>query len=224
MPDKKPLIIVCGGGFAREVIWLARDCSAEWDIMGILDDTPSLQGQEICGIPVLGTIDCWPTFSGAWFVVAVGSPRNRRIIVTRMESRGPVKFATLIHPTALLSDYVKIKEGSIITARCILTTQIELGRHTIVNLACTIGHDVITGDFCTLAPQVALSGNVTLGHGVEIGTGAAVIEKLTIGTGTLIGAGSLLTKTCPDNVLAVGIPARQIKNLESFELSYYKNP
>ena len=68
MTSLKKLIIVCGGGFAREVIWLARECN-EWEIIGILDDTPNLQGQIFCDVPVLGTIEEWPTFKETFFVV-----------------------------------------------------------------------------------------------------------------------------------------------------------
>lgn len=214
---KKPLIIVCGGGLAREVIWLARECSDEWEVVGVLDDTPALQGTELCDVPVLGNINEWQLFDDAYFVVALGSPRSRKSIVEKMESQGKVPFGTLIHPSVNYSQYVSFGEGCIITAGCILTTQITLGRHCICNLSSTVGHDVTFGDYVTIAPQVAISGNVNLYSGVEIGTGAVLIEKLTVGSGSLVGAGSVLTKPVPENVIVVGAPARQIKTLPSFE-------
>lgn len=217
MSKKRPLIIVCGGGFAREVIWLARECNDEWDVIGVLDDTPALQGTMLSNVPVLGYIDEWQRFSDASFAVAIGSPRSRKNIVERMESQGKVPFATLIHKSVNYSRYVSFGEGCIITAGCILTTQIALGRHCICNLSSTIGHDATFGDYVTIAPHVAISGNTTLGSGVEIGTGAILIEKLTIELGSFVGAGALVTKPVPKNVLVVGAPARQIKTLPSFE-------
>jgi len=217
MSGKKPLIILCGGGFAREVIWLARECSDEWNVIGILDDTPTLQGTKLSDVPVLGNIDEWRQFNDAFFVVAIGSPRFRKTIVERMESQGKVQFGTLIHPSVKCSQYISFGEGCIITAGCILTTQITLGRHCICNLSSTVGHDVSFGEYVTIAPRVAISGNTTLGSGVEIGTGAVLIEKLSVGSGSFVGAGALVTKTVPENVLVVGAPARQIKTLPSFE-------
>lgn len=215
MQDNK-LIVVGGGGFCREVIWLARECSEKWDIIGILDDNPDICGHVFCGVKVLGGIAECKNYSDASFVVAVGTPRTRKAIVGRMKSSGNVQFATLIHNSVLKSDYVKIGSGSIITAGCILTTQITLGQHSIVNLACTIGHDVFAGDFCNLAPQVAVSGNVTFGDGVEVGTGSTIIQGLTLGEGSFVGAGAVVSKDVPPNVLVVGCPARQIKRLEEF--------
>jgi len=216
MGKKKPLIIVCGGGFAREVMWLARECDDKWDLIGVLDDTPELQGTELCNVPVLGCIDEWQRFKDANFVVALGSPRFRKSIVNRMESQGKVQFATLVHPLVKLSNYVSLGEGCIITAGCILTTQITLGSHCICNLSSTIGHDVIFGEYVTLAPQVAISGNILLGDGVEVGTGAVLIEKITVGEGSFVGAGAVVTKSVQNNVLVVGSPARQIKTLTPF--------
>lgn len=216
MTKTNKLIIVGGGGFCREVIWLARECSEKWNIIGILDDNPTMIGQTFCGIEVLGNVADCMNYPDASFVVAVGTPRTRRSIVNRMLSYGNVSFATLIHSSVLKSEYIEIGAGSIITAGCILTTQIILGQHTIVNLACTIGHDVVAGDFCTLAPQIAVSGNVTFEDGVEVGTGSTIIQGLTLGQGSFVGAGAVVSKNIPPNVLAVGCPARQIKTLEDF--------
>ena len=216
METRKSLIIVGGGGFCREVIWLARECSSLWDVKGILDDNPDVQGESFCDIPVLGPVSDWLTYNDSWFCVAIGSPRTRKKVVEKMCSIGIPKFATLIHPSVLMSDYVQIGEGSIITAGCILTTQITLRCHTIVNLATSFGHDVVTGDYCTTAPHVAISGNVTMGNGVEVGTGAVIIQGITLGTGSFMGAGAVVSKNMPENILAVGCPARQVKHLDPF--------
>jgi sugar O-acyltransferase (sialic acid O-acetyltransferase NeuD family) len=216
MSKKKPLIIVGGGGFSREVIWLAKECHADWDVCGVLDDNPAMLGRQLCDIRVLGTVETCVDYSECWFVIAVGSPRTRKTIALKMEQKGPLQFATLVHPSVMKSAYVDIGDGSIVSAGCILTTQISMGRHSIINLACTIGHDVRIGDYCTIAPRVAVSGNVTMGNGVELGTGSVLIQGLSLGDGSFVGAGAVVSKDIPDNIFAAGSPARGIKTLEVF--------
>jgi acetyltransferase-like isoleucine patch superfamily enzyme len=52
----------------------------------------------------------------------------------------------------------------------------------------------------------------TIKKGSSIGAGS-VILPVTVGNNSLIGAGSLVTEDIPDNVLALGNPARVIRKL-----------
>ena len=81
-----------------------------------------------------------------------------------------------------------------ICAGTVLTTNVKLGRHVQVNPGCTIGHDVVVGDYSTLAPGVHVSGWVHLGERVYVGTGAVIVggardNPLTVGNDAVIGAG-----------------------------------
>ncbi len=210
------LIVIGGGGFAREVIWLAESLPEKWRVMGVLDDAEGMQGNLVGPVPVLGKISNWPKYKEAQFAVAVGAPRTRRAIVNTMRAYGEPEFATLIHPSALYSAYILFGKGTIVTAGCILTTDITIGEHCILNLGVTVGHDVKVGNYCTLAPQASISGQVKIADGVEIGTGATIVQQLKIGTGSLLGAGSVVTKDVEDNVFVIGAPARHVRQLEVF--------
>ena len=43
-----------------------------------------------------------------------------------------------------------------------------------------------------------------------IGAGTIVLGGVTIGDNTVIGAGSVVTKSIPSNVIAVGVPCRVV--------------
>lgn len=62
-------------------------------------------------------------------------------------------------------------------------------------------------------------GRIKIGNNVYIGTGAYVMPGVTIGNNCIIGAGAIVTKNIPDNSVAVGIPAKVIKNIDE----YYHN-
>ena len=133
-----------------------------------------------------------------------------------MSSTGSPKFGTLVHPSVHKSFYIELGEGSVITAGCVVTTQIRLGRHNIVNINSTLGHDCVFGDYCTVAPIVAVSGNVTLEDGVEVGTGASLRQGIRLGKGSMVGMGAVVTKDVEENGLVVGNPAKLMKILDPF--------
>ncbi len=209
----KDLIIVGASGFGREVAWLVERINEEeptWNLLGFLDDDSELTGQTVDDHPVLGTCDAVSAYLNTWYVCAIGSAKARKQVIEKL---GNVKFATLIDPSAIISQRVSISEGTIICAGNIITVDIEIGRHVIINLDCTIGHDAVLNDFVTLYPSVNVSGLVTIAEATEIGTGVQIIQDKKIGANTIVGAGAVVVKDISDCCMAVGNPARTIKVL-----------
>lgn len=54
---------------------------------------------------------------------------------------------------------------------------------------------------------------ITLGDNVWLGGGVIVCPGVTIGENTVVGAGAVVTRDLPDNVVAVGNPARVTRKL-----------
>ena len=209
------LIIVGAGGFAREVAWLVERINTRtptWKILGFLDDDPTIQQMKINNYPVLGTVDCASNYPEVNFICAIGSSRTREKVVSKIKSMMPdVRFATLIDPTVELSDYVSIGEGTIICAHSIITVNIKIGVHAIINLDCTVGHDAELGDYVTLYPSVNVSGITAIGRCTELGTGMQIIQGKCVGEYSIIGAGAVVVKDIPSYCTAVGSPAKPIK-------------
>lgn len=125
--------------------------------------------------------------------------------------RTGVQFATLVDPSVMRSDRIAIGEGTIICAGAILTVDITIGKHVIINLDCTVGHDALIGDFVTLYPSVNISGNTVINDEVEFGTGSQIIQGKEVGSGSIIGPGAVVVRDIPQGCTAVGLPARPIK-------------
>ncbi|MYM36168.1 acetyltransferase [Duganella sp. FT94W] len=214
MSNAHTLIIVGASGHALNVHFLAERLDVP--IKGFLDDNPETWGNEILGSVVLGSIDSWIEHSECQFIVAVGSPRVRRRIVEQMERLGSPNYATLIDPAAVASGRkVTIGAGSVICAGAMLTTQISLGKHGVINRNATVGHDAQMGDYVTIAPLAAVSGHVTLADLVEVGTGACIRQGVTMAPGSMLGMGGVLTQNTDDNAVMVGNPARLLRHLPS---------
>ena len=167
-----------------------------------------MQGAEIDGYKVVGSIAYLNSLSNVWAVCAIGNAMVRKMVIKRLKN---VHFAKLIDPSAKISDRASIGEGSIICAGSIITVDVHIGKHNIVNLNCTIGHDTVLSDFVTLYPNVNISGQVSIGELVEFGTGSQIIQGLKIATGANIGAGAVVVKNIEDDGIYAGCPARKIK-------------
>lgn len=83
-----------------------------------------------------------------------------------------------------------------------------------------VGRDFIIHQGVTLGARGEAHelSNPTIGDYVEIGTGAKVLGKLTVGNYARVGANSVLLCDIPDNGVAVGIPARLVKNRDKNEV------
>jgi len=211
----KDLIIFGASGFGREVAWLIERINQKmptWNLLGFIDDDDTIQGKEINGYKVLGKVQDIVRFPESFFVCAVGAAKTREIIVQRMRELNPgIRFATVVDPSAEISGLVKLGEGSVVCAHTIITVNIEIGNHVIINLDCTIGHDAKIHDFVTLYPSVNVSGITDIGHAAELGTGTQIIQGKAVGEYSIIGAGAVVVKDIPAKCTAVGSPARPIK-------------
>ncbi len=111
--------------------------------------------------------------------------------------------------------------------------QLTIGAHGFVNFG-LVALDVAPiaiGDNCQIGPNVQLlaashptepgprrdkletAAPIAIGENVWLGGGAIVLAGVTIGDDSVIGAGAVVTKNVPAGVIAVGNPARVIREL-----------
>jgi sugar O-acyltransferase (sialic acid O-acetyltransferase NeuD family) len=213
----RPLAIVGAGGLGREIAVLVaqlNEAGAAWDLRGFYDDraptTPTLGGLPYLG--TLATLNATP--SPLAVAVAVGSSASRAAVVARLTSPH-LSFPALVHPQVALrpTQRVVLGEGCLIQRGCILTCDITLGRFVLLNLGCTLGHDSVLEDFCSLMPHANVGGGAHLGTGAYLGTNATVIHQVRVGAGTTVGAGAVAVRDLPPHCTAVGVPAKPITKL-----------
>lgn len=221
MPTEQ-IAIYGAGGFGREVAYWIEDCQQAHGTMQavcFVDDDQANHGTILNDLPVMGLAEARERFPQAKIVGAVGSPQVRERLMEKAAAAG-FGFATVLHPRIECSRWVEIGAGTVICAGNMLTTNIVLGKHVQINMDCTLGHDVLMGDYATLAPGVHISGYVHLGKRVYVGTGAVFIhgiedEPLVIGKDVVVGAGACVTRSVPAGSTVVGVPARPIERRTS---------
>lgn len=107
------------------------------------------------------------------------------------------------------------------------------------NLTLVDDTDIFIGDSCMFAPNVILATGthpvlpelreqvyqfnlpIHIGNCVWLGAGAIVLPGVTIGDNTVVGAGSVVTKDLPANVVAVGNPARILREIGAYDKECY---
>lgn len=135
------------------------------------------------------------------FIISIGNNHIRKLVSQKLQF---AKFGIAIHPSAIISPYAEIGEGSVIMQGAIIQSGAKIGKHCIINTGASVDHDCTIGDFVHISPKVALCGNVTVGDGTQIGVGSSVVPGVKIGCWSLVCAGSVVTKEIPDNCIAAG--------------------
>lgn len=210
-----PLLIYGAGGLGREVLSLARSVKG-FKPIGFLDDTIAPR-TEINDLRVLGSVEVLNAFHDPiHLVLALGDPLSKAAVLKRIDP-ARVIYPVLKHPSVILQDEyaIKIGEGSILCAGAVLTNDIVLGKHVLLNLNCTVGHDTRIGDCSSIMPGVNIAGQVTIGEAVLIGSGANIKNRVRIGDQSKIGMGAAVIQDIGPGVTAVGVPAKVVLHSSS---------
>jgi sugar O-acyltransferase (sialic acid O-acetyltransferase NeuD family) len=140
-------------------------------------------------------------------MVAVSDVNDRKRIVDSLPKE--TTYFTFVHPTVLSMDNnIEIGEGSFIGAYSILTTNIKVGKHSILNRGNQIGHDCSIGDYFSAMPGAVVSGNVIIGEKVYMGTNSSIKEKLHISSNVVIGSNGSVVKNIITDGVYVGVPVK----------------
>lgn len=144
-------------------------------------------------------------------VVAIGNSALRKKVVEDILPK-ETKYFTFIHPSAqILDSNIVIGEGTVVCANSILTTNVKIGKHCHLNLATTIGHDTVIGDYFTTAPGVHVSGNCIIEDCVYLGTNSSIREKIKINKNVTVGLNSGIVKDIFEEGIFVGTPGKRIE-------------
>jgi sugar O-acyltransferase (sialic acid O-acetyltransferase NeuD family) len=142
-------------------------------------------------------------------MIAIANPKIRKEILSKLPKN--TKFFSWIHPTSLVLDNVEIGEGTFIGAYSIITTNIKIGNHAILNRMNQIGHDCVIGDFFSAMPGSIVSGNVNIKDSVYLGNNSCIRENLTIHSDITIGMNGSVIKDITEPGVYVGVPVKKIK-------------
>lgn len=122
---------------------------------------------------------------------------------------------TGIEPEIIIGDNVELGDHSHITCtnKIVISSGVLTGKRILIT---DNSHGNVTLEQMQVAPKhrpVVSKGRVFIGENVWIGEKASIMPGVTIGEGAIIGANAVVTSDIPPYSVAVGCPARIVKQL-----------
>lgn len=144
--------------------------------------------------------------------VAIGNNAIRLSKQRALEQAG-YSVASVVHSAAIVSDTAILGRGVVVMAGAVVNAGAVLGCSVIVNSLAVVEHDCILADGVHISPGACLAGGVKVGELSWVGIGASIIQLKTVGKNVTIGANAAVVTDIPDDVVAVGVPAKVIRHL-----------
>jgi sugar O-acyltransferase (sialic acid O-acetyltransferase NeuD family) len=210
------LVLWGASGHGKVVLDVAR-ATGGFRTISFIDDACEEPGREFCDRLVYGADRYLDSLGGpvhSQYLVSIGQNVIREKCFARALACGLLP-ATLIHPSAIVSDSARIAEGSVVMPRVVINASAQIGRNCIINTAAVVEHDCRIGDHVHLSPGVLLGGGVTVHSFAHVGIGAVALPGAEIGEGAVVGAGAVVLDSVPPGATVIGVPARALALMRS---------
>lgn len=214
MPARKVILL----GASRNSLDIAEMLDAinsapghqAYECVGLVDDDPTLHGQTIAGLPVLGSLASARDHDGAWFVNGIGSPANfwKKDEIIAAAGINLDRFATLVHPAASVARSAVLGPGTVILPHATVCSHARVGSHAYIGPSAVVSHDSVIGDYTCITAGVSVAGAARVGARCYLGTNSCIREKIRIGDGSLVGMGSVVVSDVAEQTMVFGNPAR----------------
>lgn len=143
-------------------------------------------------------------------LVAIGD-NVTRLNKQKLLTQAGANFEALIHPSASVSQYANIGDGTVIMANAVVNPFSRIGTSCIINTSASVDHDCVISDGVHISPGAHLAGAVNIGIASWVGIGARVRQLTSIGEHVVVGAGATVVQNIADNQVVIGTPAKTVK-------------
>lgn len=160
-------------------------------------------------------------------IVNIDEPKKSLVNVTIGENVKIYNFVNAyecnIGDNTKIGAFVEIQKGAVVGMNCKISSHTFICEGVHIDDNCFIGHGVMfINDLfpraTTLEGKMQTDNDWTclktiVKTGASIGSNATILGGITIGKNAMIGAGAVVTKDVPDNMIALGNPAKLYRSI-----------
>jgi len=204
--DKPPLLVLGFGGNALDAF---DTISNSYEIIGFIDDSPERQKLTFEGIPVYSR-EVLKKYEDVKVISLIGAEYNFRVrdkIISDFKIPDR-RFATIVHPRAVISKQAKLGHDVIVFAGAVITANAIIGNHIFILPNTVIHHDVCISDYSMIGSNVTIAGNVMIGKSCYIGSASSIKNGMNLGDGCMIGMAANVVCSVHAGSIVVGNPAK----------------
>ncbi len=186
------------------------------------------------------------------FVLIGQCPPGKTFEPLRIGENAVIRSHSVLYAGNIIGNNFQTGHGVMVRENNLIGNDVSIGTHSVVERDNIIGDGVRIHSNCFIPEFVEIGKKAWLGPGVvvlntihppcpsfeecarsnyigenaKIGGNVTLMPRVRIGKNSLIGAGSVVTRDIPDNVVAVGSPARVMKSLDDLDclLHFYDTP
>lgn len=185
----KTLAIVGGGGFACEVLEVAR-------LRGYTVEDYYATGEGRVGLRYCGYLDELERRRGDYDGIVLGfgavnqaGLAQRTALAERLAALG-FDFPALVSPHAVVSEGASIGAGSFVAHGVVVSVDARIDAFCLLNTSAIVGHHTVVGRHTIVSPKVFIGGDCRIDEQVLIGAGANILQARHIGQGAMVGVGA----------------------------------
>jgi sugar O-acyltransferase (sialic acid O-acetyltransferase NeuD family) len=208
--------IIIGAGTYGQVY--AKYLGDEYEVIGFIDDNPTLKGAEVENIKVIGDTSYSFIFlaenPNVFVFVPIGNNSIRQRLLKEYSERG-ISTPSFIHPQTIIHPTVIIGKGVYILPATNIMPDTIIGDFVMISMGVNIAHHNKIAEGCFFSQGTNIGASVKIGEQAYFGIGSTLMTGVKeVGQHSLIGAGAVVIKDVPDFAVVVGNPAKVIKYKE----------
>lgn len=211
--NRKEIIFIGAGGYAKSA--LDSLDQKKYKFCGFIDQFKCL-GDTHLGFPILATsIDELKQKQNYHYFISIGNNKNRLTHYIKLKEN-QCDFINIIDKSAIISKDVQLQgSGIFIGKMAIINSGSTISQNSIINTKALIEHGCYIGKHCNISTNATLNGDVRVDDMTFVGSNATILGQLHLGEQSVVGAGAVVTRNIPPRTVAVGIPARIIKEIKT---------